>query len=83
MCALQIDPLTMGDGLISPDGKKTAFVRDHNLWIRDHLTSKEQALTHDGVVDNTYGMRLGLPKFRDYGLRTPSDSLLINWIYGR
>ena len=51
----EMDPLTMGDALISPDGKKTIFVRDYNLWIRDLLTGKEQALTQDGTADNAYG----------------------------
>ena len=33
----------------SPDGKKTAFVRDWNLWVRDVASGKETALTRDGV----------------------------------
>ena len=50
----EIEPLTGSDGLASPDGKKSAFLRDHNLWIRDQLTGEEKALTDDGAVDNTY-----------------------------
>lgn len=52
---LQIDALLESDGVLSPDGKKTAFVRNHNIWIRDHLTNEEQALTDNGLTDNTYG----------------------------
>jgi dipeptidyl-peptidase 4 len=38
----------------SPDGKKTAFIRDWNLWMRDLATGKETALTGDGVKDFGY-----------------------------
>jgi dipeptidyl aminopeptidase/acylaminoacyl peptidase len=32
----------------SPDGKWLAFVRDHNLWVRDAESGEEIALTSDG-----------------------------------
>ena len=32
------------EGLLSPDGKKTAFVRDDNLWIRDLHSGDERAV---------------------------------------
>jgi dipeptidyl aminopeptidase/acylaminoacyl peptidase len=38
----------------SPDGKRTAFIRDWNLWIRDLTTGKEAQLTKDGVKDFGY-----------------------------
>jgi dipeptidyl aminopeptidase/acylaminoacyl peptidase len=38
----------------SPDGKRTAFIRDWNLWIRDVATGKETPLTTDGVKDFGY-----------------------------
>jgi dipeptidyl-peptidase 4 len=38
----------------SPDGKRTAFIKDWNLWIRDVATGKETALTKDGVKDFGY-----------------------------
>ena len=37
-----------GDRLISPDGKKGAFVRDYNLWLEDLESGEERALTTDG-----------------------------------
>jgi len=43
------------DGTLSPDGKKIAFVRDYNIWIRDQSSGEEQALTKDGVEDCRYG----------------------------
>jgi dipeptidyl aminopeptidase/acylaminoacyl peptidase len=38
----------------SPDGKKTAFIRDWNLWVKDVLTKKETQLTTDGIKDFGY-----------------------------
>jgi len=38
----------------SPDGTKTAFIRDWNLWVRDVATRRETQLTKDGVKDFGY-----------------------------
>src|SRR5207244_2297271 len=38
----------------SPDGKRIAFIRDYNLWVRDVATSKETQLTTDGIKDFGY-----------------------------
>ncbi len=38
----------------SPDKKRTAFIRDYNLWARDVATKKETQLTSDGVKDFGY-----------------------------
>ncbi|HEX8736580.1 MAG TPA: DPP IV N-terminal domain-containing protein, partial [Pyrinomonadaceae bacterium] len=38
----------------SPDGKRTAFIRDWNLWVRDNASGKETQLTTDGVKDFGY-----------------------------
>ena len=40
--------------IASPDGKKTAFIRDWNLWMKDVATKKETQLTTDGVKDFGY-----------------------------
>lgn len=40
--------------VISPDGKRTAFIRDWNLWVRDIETKKETQLTTDGIKDYGY-----------------------------
>ena len=40
--------------LPSPDGKRTVFIRDWNLWMRDVASGKETALTSDGVKDFGY-----------------------------
>ena len=38
----------------SPDGKKTAFVRDNDLWVRDAETGRETRLNTDGTIGNYY-----------------------------
>ena len=38
----------------SPDGKRTVFIRDWNLWVRDIASGKETQLTRDGVKDFGY-----------------------------
>src|SRR5262249_43856564 len=38
----------------SPDGKRTAFIRDWNLWVRDVASGRETQLTKDRVKDFGY-----------------------------
>lgn len=40
--------------ITSPDGKKSAFIKDWNLWVKDIDTKKETQLTTDGVKDFGY-----------------------------
>ncbi len=35
--------------VLSPDGNKTAFIKDYNLWVRDIASNKQTQLTTDGV----------------------------------
>jgi dipeptidyl aminopeptidase/acylaminoacyl peptidase len=44
----------VADVVASPDGKKVAFIRDYNLWVRDVATKQETQLTTDGVKDFGY-----------------------------
>ena len=40
---------------LSPDGKWRAFIRDHDLWIRENLEDGEEIrLTRDGTENNRY-----------------------------
>jgi dipeptidyl-peptidase-4 len=39
---------------VSPDGTLAAFIREHNLWVKDLSTGKETQLTTDGVEDFGY-----------------------------
>jgi dipeptidyl aminopeptidase/acylaminoacyl peptidase len=55
----------------SPDGKRTAFIRDWNLWVRDVATGKETALTKDGVQDYGYAT--------DNAGWTRSDRAILVW----
>lgn len=41
-------------GVLSPDKKSEAFIRDWNLWVRDVATGKETQLTTDGVENFGY-----------------------------
>ncbi len=38
----------------SPDNRRAAFIREHNLWVRDLASGKEFQLTTDGVEDFGY-----------------------------
>lgn len=43
------------DSITSPNGKHAAFIRDHNLWVRDLESGEDSQLTQDGVQDFGYG----------------------------
>ncbi|BCT92117.1 dipeptidyl peptidase IV [Lysobacter helvus] len=43
-----------GPGNASPDGKREAFIRDWNLWVRELPSGKETQLTTDGIKDFGY-----------------------------
>ncbi len=40
--------------IASPDGKKLAFLKDWNLWVRDTESKEEKQLTKDGIKDFGY-----------------------------
>ena len=42
------------NSVLSPDGKRAAFIRSFNLWVRDTDTGRETQLTTDGVKDFGY-----------------------------
>ena len=51
-----------GGPLASPDGKWTAFVRDHNVWIRSDVG--ESQLSWDGCADDRYMKLMWSPDSR-------------------
>jgi dipeptidyl aminopeptidase/acylaminoacyl peptidase len=53
-CAPSTRPAAPPDSVISPDGKRAAFIRDFNLWVRDLASDKDTQLTRDGVEDFGY-----------------------------
>ncbi len=47
-------PERPANAVVSPDGRRAAFIRDHNLWLRDLATGAETQLTTDGAPDFGY-----------------------------
>jgi dipeptidyl aminopeptidase/acylaminoacyl peptidase len=60
-----------GDEVVSPDGKRAAYIKDWNLWVRDLATGKETQLTTDGVKDFGYAT--------DNAGWTHSDRAILIW----
>jgi dipeptidyl aminopeptidase/acylaminoacyl peptidase len=55
----QADPRGSGDdpvpaGVRSPDGRRIAFLREHDLWVREVETGEELRITDDGTEDFGY-----------------------------
>ena len=42
-----------GNEFLSPDGSKAAYIKNHNLWVRDTATNERVQLTFDG--EENYG----------------------------
>ena len=55
----------------SPDGRREAFIRNWNLWLRDVATGAETQLTTDGVTDFGYAT--------DNAGWTSSDRAILRW----
>ena len=47
-------PPAARNSVLSPDGKRAAFIRDFNLWVRDVASGRETRVTTDGVKDFGY-----------------------------
>ena len=62
---------TASRSTMSPDGKRGAFVRDWNLWVRDIATGQEQALTTDGMKYFGYAI--------DNAGWSTSDRAMVSW----
>ncbi len=60
-----------GGDVASPDGKKSAYIKDWNLWMRDNETKKETQLTTDGIKDFGYAT--------DNAGWTRSDRAILVW----
>ncbi|MEO6587934.1 MAG: DPP IV N-terminal domain-containing protein, partial [Pyrinomonadaceae bacterium] len=57
--------------IISPDGKKVAYIKDFNLWMRELSNGKEMQLTVDGVENFGYAT--------DNAGWTHSDRAILRW----
>jgi dienelactone hydrolase len=53
-CSQPSRPAAPPDSVMSPDGKRAAFIREFNLWVHDMATGKDVQLTRDGVEDFGY-----------------------------
>ena len=56
---------------VSPDGKRAAFIRSWNLWVRDVATGAETQLTTDGTENFGYAT--------DNAGWTTSDRAIVAW----
>ncbi|WP_295767462.1 S9 family peptidase [uncultured Mucilaginibacter sp.] len=61
----------MAGGVISPDGKRMAYINDYNLWVRDLATGKQTQLTTDGEKDFGYAT--------DNAGWSHSDAAILKW----
>jgi dipeptidyl aminopeptidase/acylaminoacyl peptidase len=59
-----------GPSASSPDGKKTAFIRDQNIFVRSKDPDKEVALSKDGAEGNAYSGQCSW---------SPDSAALIGW----
>src|SRR4028119_18227 len=59
------------NSVLSPDGKRAAYIKDYNLWVRDLVTRKDTQLTKDGVKDYGYAT--------DNAGGTQSDRAILAW----
>jgi dipeptidyl aminopeptidase/acylaminoacyl peptidase len=60
-----------GNEVLSPDGSKAAFIKDHNLWVRDVKSAQQTQLTTDGIKDFGYAT--------DNAGWTSSDRPVLRW----
>jgi len=64
----------------SPDGSRVAFIKNHDIWLRDTTNGSESALTDDGEPGFAYG-DLGFDLTRVERRRTnaPKPLTMLNW----
>ena len=60
-----------GNEVLSPDGSKSAFIKDYNLWVKDVKTGGQTQLTTDGIKDFGYST--------DNAGWTSSDRPVLRW----
>lgn len=59
------------NAIVSPDGKKAAYIKDWNLYVRDIVSGKEMQLTSDGAENFGYAT--------DNAGWTHSDRAVLRW----
>ena len=60
-----------GNDVLSPDGKRSIFIKEYNLWVRDIADNKHTQLTTDGIKDFGYAT--------DNAGWSSSDKAILRW----
>ena len=53
-----VDEEKTGAPVTSPDGKKQAYIKNDNVYVKDLATGQEKALSIDGTLSNYYSTRI-------------------------
>lgn len=68
----------VSNAIISPDGKKAAFIKDYNLWVRDLTNGHDKQLTSDGREELGYATNnAGWTRRKSPVLKWSPDSKMI------
>ena len=51
---MEVDDEKGGGPVTSPDGKYVAYVKEHNVFVKEKATGKERQLSLDGTIGNYY-----------------------------
>ena len=51
---MEVDDEKGGGPVTSPDGKYVAYVKEHNVFVREQATGKERQMSCDGTIGNYY-----------------------------
>lgn len=51
---MEVDDEKGGGPVTSPDGRHTAYIKNHNIYVRDESTQTEKQLSVDGTLGNYY-----------------------------
>jgi dipeptidyl aminopeptidase/acylaminoacyl peptidase len=79
-CKREDSPAARPNEVLSPNKRWSAFVRDHNLYLRDTSTGTELQLTHDGVASWDYATPLpSLRVMTDQGTEDVKQPAAVFW----
>ena len=51
---METDDEKTANPVLSPDRKYTAYIKNHNIYVKEQATGKEKQLSHDGTLGNYY-----------------------------
>ncbi len=64
---------------LSPDGQSQAFIRNHNLFVKNLETGEELQLSHDGRTDYAYANTYGWGDLMEGENGSRPENLFVNW----